>query len=199
MEGFGVDVMIGAGQLYRRGEKPHWPRPARSAPAVAARSARRADALDLVHAEQPVGPPRGIALSGGCDERVFVQDYSLGLASRPAMPLCVSDALIIAAPDPVEIAADRLSANKAQISARPEPGTPSVYRGLPICRHISGAALGGGSPDAVGNGLGASRPTLWSHELALCLGAHFPRVAHGKCLEFLQTFAATAGTAIGDR
>src|ERR1700747_2931647 len=32
MERFGVDVMIGAGQLYRLGESPHWPRPAQSPP-----------------------------------------------------------------------------------------------------------------------------------------------------------------------
>ncbi len=190
MECFGVDVMIGAGQLYRRGEKPHWPRPARSAPRLLPdplgalmRSIWFTPSNLLVRRE-------ALRLSGGCDERVFVQDYSLALRLARRCRFGVSDALIIAAPDPVEIAADRLSANKAQILhdlnlalllfIEDYPDLPAHFRRR-AWRRIAGRSWKWARREV-------GRP-LWSHELALCLGAHFPRVAHGKCLEFLQTFA----------
>jgi len=190
MECFGVDVMIGAGHLCRRGEKPYWPRPARSAPRLLPdplgalmRSIWFTPSNLLVRRE-------ALRLSGGCDERVFVQDYSLALRLARRCRFGVSDALIIAAPDPVEIAADRLSANKAQILhdlnlalllfIEDYPDLPAHFRRR-AWRRIAGRSWKWARREV-------GRP-LWSHELALCLGAHFPRVAHGKCLEFLQTFA----------
>ena len=131
-----------------------------------------------------------LRLSGGCDERVFVQDYSLALRLARRCRFGVSDALIVAAPDPVEIAGDRLSANKAQILhdlnlalllfIEDYPDLPAHFRRR-AWRRIAGRSWKWARREA-------GRP-LWSHELALCLGAHFPRVAHGKCIEFLQTFA----------
>ena len=53
--------------------------------------------------------------SGGCDERVFVQDYTLALRLARLCRFGVSDTSIVAAPDPVEVTADRVSANKVQI------------------------------------------------------------------------------------
>jgi hypothetical protein len=100
MDCFGVDVMIGGGHLYRRGEKPYWPRPARSAPRLLSdrlgalmRSIWFTPSNLLVRREV-------LRLSGGCDERVFVQDYSLALRLARRWRFGVSDAVIVAAPDP---------------------------------------------------------------------------------------------------
>jgi len=56
-----------------------------------------------------------LRLSGGCDERVFVQDYSLALRLARRCRFGVSDTLIVAAPDPAEIDTERLSAIRRKV------------------------------------------------------------------------------------
>jgi len=189
MECLGVEVMIGAGQPYRAGEKPHWPRPAQSAPRLLPdplgaliRGIWFTPSNLLVRRE-------ALQRSGGCDERVFVQDYTLALRLARRCCFGISDTAIVAAPDPEEIAADRLSANKAQILhdlnlalllfIEDSPDLPAHYR-LTAWRRIAGRSWKWARRE-VGR-------TLWSRELVLCLGAQLPWGAHESCREFLETF-----------
>ena len=191
MERLGVEVMIGAGQPYCPGEKPHWARPARSAPRLLPdplgaliRGIWFTPSNLLVRRE-------ALQRSGGCDERVFVQDYTLALRLARRCRFGVSDTPIVAAPDPAEIAADRLSTNKAQILhdlnlalllfIEENPDLPAHCRGT-AWRRAAGRSWKWARREV-------GRP-LWSRELALCLGARFSRGAHAKCRELLATFTA---------
>jgi hypothetical protein len=127
--------------------------------------------------------------SGGCDERVFVQDYTLALRLARRCRFGVSDAPIVAAPDLAEIAADRVSANKAQILhdlnlalllfIEENPDLPARYSRV-AWRRVAGRSWKWARREV-------GRP-LWSRELALCLGAQFPWGARRRCWESLQTF-----------
>jgi glycosyltransferase involved in cell wall biosynthesis len=189
MDRLGVEVMVGAGQSYCPGEKPYWPRPARSTPRLLPdplgaliRGIWFTPSNLLVRRE-------AMRRSGACDERVFVQDYSLALRLSRRYRFGITDTPIVAAPDPTEIAADRLSANKAQILhdlnlaillfIEDNPDLPAHYRRR-AWRRVAGRSWKWARREV-------GRP-LWSHELALCLGGQFPWGAHEKCREFLKTF-----------
>ena len=191
MECLGVEVMIGAGQPYRPGEPPYWPRPARSVPRLLAdplgallRSIWFTPSNLLVRRE-------ALRQSGGCDERVFVQDYTLALRIARRCRFGVSDTPIVAAPDPAKIAADRVSANKAQILhdlnlalllfIKENPGLRAHYRRI-AWRRVAGRSWKWARREA-------GRP-LWSRELALCLRAQFPWRAQERCCQLLDIFAA---------
>jgi glycosyltransferase involved in cell wall biosynthesis len=191
MDRLEVEVMIGAGQPYRRGKAPVWPGPSGPAPRLLpdplaallraiwftpSNLLVRRDALDA---------------SGGCDERVFVQDYTLALRLARQCRFGISDTSVVAAPDPAEVSADRVSANKAQILHDlnlalllfivDRPDLPGRYRRLAL-RRIAGRSWKWARREA--------RRPLWSRELALCLGALLPWGAPEKCRELLNTFAA---------
>ena len=129
--------------------------------------------------------------SGGCDERVFVQDYTLALRLARTCRFGSSDTSIVAAPDPGEVTAGRVSANKAQILhdlnlalllfIEENPELPARYRRL-AWRRIAGRSWKWARREA-------GRP-LWSLELALHLGAQLPWGAHEKCRQLLEAFAA---------
>ena len=191
MQCLGVEVMIGAGQSYRTGEPPVWGQPPGSPPRLLA------DPLGALLRAIWFTPSNllvrrdALQTSGGCDERVFVQDYTLALRLALSCRFGISDTLIVAAPDPVEVTADRVSANKAQILhdlnlalllfIEDSPELPASYRRL-AWRRIAGRSWKWARREA-------GRP-LWSRELALCLGAQLPWGAHEKCRQLLETFAA---------
>jgi glycosyltransferase involved in cell wall biosynthesis len=191
IERLGVEVMIGAGQAYRLGEAPVWLGPSATPPRLLPdplgallRAIWFTPSNLLVRRE-------ALQMSGGCDERVFVQDYTLALRLARLYRFGVSDTSIVAAPDPVEVATDRVSANKAQILhdlnlalllfIEDSPELPARYRRL-AWRRIAGRSWKWARREA-------GRP-LWSRELALHLGAQLSWGAHEKCRQFLETFAA---------
>src|SRR6516162_3613242 len=191
MDRLNVEVMIGAGQAYRPGEAPVWlglsATPARLLPdplGALLRAIWFTPSNLLVRRD-------ALQTSGGCDERVFVQDYTLALRLALSCRFGVSDTSIVAAPDPVEVTADRVSANKAQILhdlnlalllfVEDNPELPTRCRRL-AWRRIAGRSWKWARREA-------GRP-LWSLELALHLGAQLPWGAHEKCRRFLETFAA---------
>jgi glycosyltransferase involved in cell wall biosynthesis len=191
MDRLNVEVMIGAGQAYRPGEAPVWlglsATPARLLPdplGALLRAIWFTPSNLLVRRD-------ALQTSGGCDERVFVQDYTLALRLALSCRFGISDTLIVAAPDPVEVTADRVSANKAQILhdlnlalllfIEDRPELPARYRRL-AWRRIAGRSWKWARREA-------GRP-LWSLELALHLGAQLPWGAHEKCRQLLETFAA---------
>ena len=189
LERLGVEVMIGAGQPYRPGQQPDWPRRTPSAPRLLPdplgallRAIWFTPSNMLVRRE-------ALAATGGCDERVFVQDYSLALRLARHCRFGVSDTPIVAAPDRASIAEDRLSANKAQILhdlnlavllfIEDNPDLPSHYRRI-AWRRVAGRSWKWARREV-------GRP-LFSRELTLCLGAQFSRGAHEKCRELLHAF-----------
>jgi len=191
MDRLNVEVMIGAGQAYRPGEAPVWlglsATPARLLPdplGALLRAIWFTPSNLLVRRD-------ALQTSGGCDERVFVQDYTLALRLALSCRFGISDTLIVAAPDPVEVTADRVSANKAQILhdlnlalllfIEDRPELPARYRRL-AWRRIAGRSWKWARREA-------GRP-LWSLELALHLRAQVPWGAHEKCRQLLETFAA---------
>ena len=191
MDRLNVEVMIGAGQAYRPGEAPVWlglsATPARLLPdplGALLRAIWFTPSNLLVRRD-------ALQTSGGSDERVFVQDYTLALRLALSCRFGISDTLIVAAPDPVEVTADRVSANKAQILhdlnlalllfIEDRPELPARYRRL-AWRRIAGRSWKWARREA-------GRP-LWSLELALHLGAQLPWGAHEKCRQLLETFAA---------
>jgi len=127
--------------------------------------------------------------SGGCDERVFVQDYTLALRLARRCRFGVTDTPVVAAPERIETGADRLSANKAQILhdlnlalllfIEDNPDLPAHCR-REAWRRIARRSWKWARREA-------GRP-LWSRELALCLGAQFPWRAQRSCWESLETF-----------
>jgi glycosyltransferase involved in cell wall biosynthesis len=190
MQCLGVEVMIGAGQPYRPGEPPQWLKPPASPPRLLPdplkallRAIWFTPSNLLVHRE-------ALRRSGGCDERVFVQDYTLALRLARRCRFGNTDTPIVAAPDPANMTPDRLSANKAQILhdlnlalllfIEDHPDLPAHYRRI-AWRRVAGRSWKWARREV-------GRP-LWSHELALCLGAQFPWGAHRICREFLETFA----------
>jgi hypothetical protein len=135
---------------------------------------------------------RGALLrSGGCDERVFVQDYSLALRLARRCRFGITDTPVAAAPERTEISADRLSGNKAQILhdmnvavllfIEDNPDLPAHYRRL-AWRRVAGRSWKWARREV-------GRP-LWSRELALCLGARFPWRAHESCRQLQRIFTA---------
>jgi glycosyltransferase involved in cell wall biosynthesis len=189
MQSLGVEVMIGAGQSYRPGEPPAWLRPIPSPPRLLP------DPLEALLRAIWFTPSNllvrreSLQRSGGCDERVFVQDYTLALRLARRCRFGITDTPIVAAPEPTELAADRLSANKAQILhdlnlalllfIEDNSDLPTRYRRI-AWRRIAGRSWKWARREV-------GRP-LWSHELALCLGAQFPWRAHQSCRESLATF-----------
>jgi glycosyltransferase involved in cell wall biosynthesis len=192
MHSLGAEVMIGAGQSYRPGDKPVWGRPPASPPSVLP------DPLGALLRAIWFTPSnllvRREALQriGGCDERVFVQDYSLALRLALRCRVGITNTSIVAAPEHNEIAEGRLSANKAQILhdlnlalllfIEDNPDLPARYRRA-AWRRIAGRSWKWARREA-----GCS---LWSHELALCLGAQVPWGAHRSCREALETFVGS--------
>jgi glycosyltransferase involved in cell wall biosynthesis len=189
-----VEVMIGAGQSYRPGETSAWRRPPSSPPRLLPdplgaliRGIWFTPSNLLVRRE-------ALETSGGCDERVFVQDYTLALRLARLFRFALTDTPIVAAPERDEIAGDRLSANKAQILhdlnlalllfIEDNPDLPVHYRRI-AWRRVAGRSWKWARREV--------RRPLWSHELALCVGAQLPWGAHKKCRELLDTFA------VGDR
>jgi glycosyltransferase involved in cell wall biosynthesis len=194
MQCLGVEVMIGAGQPYGPGEKPHWPRPNRSAPRLLPNPLGALIRGIWFTPSNLLVRREATRRSGGCDERVFVQDYSLALRLSRRYRFGITDTPIVAAPDPTEIAADRLSANKAQILhdlnlaillfIEDNPDLPAHYRRL-AWRRVAGRSWKWARREV-------GRPP-WSHELALCLAAQFPWGAHERCRQLLDIFAVGGG------
>ena len=139
---------------------------------------------------------RGVRIVANTTSVAIAPSATLGLgyaaSGYPAVAMAVANACdtpIVAAPDPTEIAADRLSANKAQILhdlnlaillfIEDNPDLPAHY-GRRAWRRVAGRSWKWARREV-------GRP-LWSHELALCLGGQFPWGAHEKCREFLKTF-----------
>jgi glycosyltransferase involved in cell wall biosynthesis len=191
MEYLGVDVMIGGGQPYRRGETPVWLRPP-SAPSRLLPDPLKALLRAIWFTPSNLLVRReALQRSGGCDERVFVQDYSLALRLSRRCRFGITDTPIVAAPDPAKTIPDRLSANKAQILhdlnlalllfIEDNPDLPAHYRRV-AWRRAAGRSWKWARREV-------GRP-LWSHELALCLGAQFPWGAHEKCRRLLDIFSA---------
>src|SRR6516164_11258469 len=189
MKALGVEVMIGAGQSYRPGEPPVWRAPPTAPPrllpdplAALLRAIWFTPSNLLVRRE-------ALQRSGGCDERVFVQDYSLALRLAQRCRFGISDTPMVAAPERTEISADRLSANKAQILhdlnlalllfIEDNPDLPARYRRT-AWRRIAGRSWKWARREV-------GRP-LCSHELALRLGAQLPWRAHRSCRKSLATF-----------
>jgi hypothetical protein len=192
MDRLGVDVMIGAGQAYRRGEAPVWPGPNGLPPQLLAdplaallRAIWFTPSNLLIRSE-------ALRASGGCDERVFVQDYTLALRLARLCRFGLSDTSVVAAPDHSELTPDRVSANKAQILhdlnlalllfIEESPDLPARYQRVAF-RRIAGRSWKWARREA-------GRP-FWSRELAICLGTQLPWGAHEKCRELLGTFAAS--------
>jgi hypothetical protein len=189
MQCLGAEVMIGAGLPYRPGETPVWPRSPSTPPRLLS------DPLEALLRAIWFTPSnllvrrKALQRSGGCDERVFVQDYTLALRLAKRCRFGFSDTPIVAAPEPNEAAADRLSANKAQILhdlnlallffIEDNPDLPARYRRI-AWRRVAGRSWKWARREV-------GRP-LWSRELALCLGAQFPWGARRSCWESLQTF-----------
>ncbi|MGH7109519.1 MAG: glycosyltransferase family 2 protein [Stellaceae bacterium] len=184
-------VVIGAGGVYRPGTAPSWPGLAAPPPRL----------LDdpLAQLVRNIGftPSHmlilrdALAVSGGCDERIFVQDYALALRLAASCRFAVSDTVVTAAPG---AAADpaRLSQNKAQIlhdlnlalllflEDRPDL-PPRVRRGA--WRRIAGRGWTWARRET-------GRPLL-SRELLLCLGTALGmKKAAWKSLDI---FAASGG------
>jgi len=191
MHQLGVELMIGAGQPYRLGEAPVWRRPPSSPPRLLPdplgallRAIWFTPSNLLVRRES-------LQRSGGCDERVFVQDYTLALRLARQCRFGITDTPITAAPECTELTADRLSANKAQILHDLNLGLllfiednsdlPAHYRRT-AWRRIAGRSWKWARREV-------GRP-LWSHELALCVGAQFPWGARERCRQLQHIFTA---------
>lgn len=189
MQQLGVEVMIGAGQPYRSGETPTWLRPPSSPPRLLPDPLKALLRAIWFTPSNLLVQREALQRSGGCDERVFVQDYTLALRLARRCRFGITDRPIVAAPEPTEMAADRLSANKAQILhdlnlavllfIEDNPDLPAHYRRI-AWRRVAGRSWKWARREV-------GRP-LWSHELALCLGAQFPWGAHRSCRESLETF-----------
>jgi glycosyltransferase involved in cell wall biosynthesis len=113
LERLDAAVMIGAGMAYRPGVAPPWPAPPAAPPrllpdplAALIRRMWFTPSSMLIRRE-------ALLKSGGCDERVFVQDYSLALRLARDCRFGVTDAVVMAGPE--GSGEGRLSANKAQI------------------------------------------------------------------------------------
>lgn len=163
-------VAIGAGGDYRPGAAPRWPGLASAAPFLLADPlARLIERIWFTPSNMLVRRDALIA-TGGCDERIFVQDYALALRLAASCRFAVSDTIVMAAPR----AADpgRLSQNKAQILhdlslalllfLDDRPDLPARYRRMAVQR-IAGRGWKWARREA-------GRPLL-SRDFLSCLGA----------------------------
>lgn len=111
---FDAAVAIGAGGAYCPDAAPFWPGLAATEPRLLDDPlARLVRNIGFTPSHMLIRRD-ALAASGGCDERVFVQDYALSLRLAACCRFAVSDTVVTAAPN---AAADpaRLSQNKAQI------------------------------------------------------------------------------------
>jgi glycosyltransferase involved in cell wall biosynthesis len=185
-------VMIGAGMAYRPGEAPAWPplpqTPPRLLPdplAALIRSMWFTPSNMLIRRE-------ALLQSGGCDERVFVQDYSLALRLAAQCRFGVTDAVVMAGPEGA--GNGRLSANKAQILhdlnlalllfLDDHPELPARYRRL-AWRRAGGRAAKWAWREA-------GRPLL-SRELVWSLRARLPWGGREPCWRLLDVLDASGG------
>ena len=189
MDRLDAAVMIGAGMTYHPGEAPIWPGTVATAPHLLA------DPLDALIRSIWFTPSNmlvrrdALLASGGCDERVFVQDYTLALRLAAGCRFGVSDSVVAATPAGGDN--KRLSTNKAQILhdlnlalllfLDDRPDLPARYRRL-ACRRLSGRAWKWARREA-------GRPLL-SRELWWMLTAHLPWDGRQPCRRLLSTFAA---------
>jgi glycosyltransferase involved in cell wall biosynthesis len=182
-------VMIGAGMGYRPGAIPAWPGIAQAAPRLLAdplaalvRSIWFTPSNMLIRRDV-------LAASGGCDERVFVQDYTLALRLAAFCRFGLSDSVVAATPEAGD--EQRLSTNKAQILhdlnlamllfLDDRPDLPARYRRL-ACRRMAGRAWKWARREA-------GRPLL-SRELCWTLAAQLPWGGREPCRRLLGAFAA---------
>jgi len=189
MESLGVEVMIGAGQSYLPGHRPVWRTPPAAPPRVLPNPLGALLRGIWFTPSNLLISREALQRSGGCDERVFVQDYSLALRLARRCRFGITDTPVAAAPERTEIAGDRLSANKAQILhdlnlavllfIEDDPDLPAHYQRL-AWRRVAGRSWKWARREV-------GRP-LWSRELALYLGARLPWGAHGSCRRSLETF-----------
>ncbi|HJU15442.1 MAG TPA: glycosyltransferase family 2 protein [Stellaceae bacterium] len=110
-ERLGAEVAIGAGGAYPAGAAPYWPGLAAAPPALLADPLARLIRSIWFTPSNMLIRRAAWQQSGGCDERVFVQDYALALRLAAACRFAVSDTVVMRAP----AAAAGLSRNKAQI------------------------------------------------------------------------------------
>jgi glycosyltransferase involved in cell wall biosynthesis len=194
MERLDAAVMIGEGMAYRPGEAPRWPGIAGSPPRLLAdplaaliRSIWFTPSNMLVRRD-------ALIAGGGCDERVFVQDYALALRLAASCRFGVCDSVVAAAPEAGDDA--RLSMNKAQILhdlnlamllfLDDRPALPARYRRL-AWRRIAGRAWKWARREG-------GRP-LFSQEAWWALAAHLPWGGRGPWRRQHAPFAAN-GAAI---
>src|SRR5215472_3527331 len=191
MECLAVEVMIGAGQSYLRGKPPVWGKPPAAPPRLLPDPLAALLRAIWFTPSNLLIQRAALQQSGGCDERVFVQDYTLTLRLARCCRFGITGTPVAAAPERTGIAADRLSANKAQILhdlnlalllfVEDNPDLPARYRRV-AWRRISGRSWKWARREA--------GRALWSRELALCLGARFPWGAHERCRQLQHIFTA---------
>jgi glycosyltransferase involved in cell wall biosynthesis len=180
-------VAIGAGGAYRPGATPLWPGIAASAPRLLADPLAHLIRNIWFTPSNMLIRRDALTASGGCDGRVFIQDYALALRLAAGCRFAVTDTVVMAAPQ--ESDPERLSHNKAQIlhdlnlalllflTDRPE--LPARYRRMAL-RRVAARTWKWARREA-GRG-------VLSRELLRCLGAALgmPEAAW----QSLETFVA---------
>jgi len=169
-ERLGAEVAIGAGGAYRVGTAPRWPGIAAPAPALLADPLAHLIRRIWFTPSNMLIRRDALAASGGCDERVFVQDYALALRLAARCRFALSDTVVMASPATAD--PDRVSCNKAQILhdlnlalllfLEDRPELPARYRRMAL-RRVAARAWKWGRREA-GRG-------VLSRESLLCLGA----------------------------
>jgi glycosyltransferase involved in cell wall biosynthesis len=169
-----ADVAIGAGITYRPdpgARPPQWPGRAAAAPHLLDDPLARLIKRIWFTPSHMLIRRAALAESGGCDARVFVQDYALALRLAASCRFAISDTVVMAAPETADDP-HRLSRNKAQtlhdlnlalllfLDDRPE--LPARVRRM-AWRRIAGRGRKWAQREA-------GRPLL-SRELLACLGA----------------------------
>ena len=166
-----ADVAIGAGITYRPGTPPQWLGIAAAAPRLLDDPLTRLIRSMWFTPSHMLIRRAALLESGGCDERVFVQDYALSLRLAASCRFAISDTVVTAAPGTADDPG-RLSRNKAQtlhdlnlalllfLDDRPE--LPARTRRM-AWRRIAGRGRKWAQREA-------GRPLL-SRELLACLGA----------------------------
>jgi glycosyltransferase involved in cell wall biosynthesis len=169
-----AEVAIGAGATYRPGPgdaAPHWPGVAAAPPRLLDDPLARLIRSMWFTPSHMLIRRAALVESGGCDERVFVQDYALSLRLAASCRFAVSDTVVTAAPETADDP-HRLSQNKAQtlhdlnlallLFLDERPDLPARLRRAAL-RRIAGRGWKWARREA-------HRP-LWSRELLLGLGA----------------------------
>jgi glycosyltransferase involved in cell wall biosynthesis len=169
-----AEVVIGAGDAYRAGVAPRWPGPAAAAPALLADPLAQLILRIWFTPSNMLIRRDALMASGGCDERVFVQDYALALRLAARCRFALSDTVVMASPEAA--GPDRLSCNKAQVLhdlnlalllfLEDRPELPARYRRMAL-RRIAARAWKWARREA-------GRSVL-SREALLCLGAALGR------------------------